>query len=138
MVERLQAAAIEVAADQLLDAGGGIAEQRTIGRDQAREVVVDDDRGNGGDEADGGRQQRLGDAGRDHREVGGLRLRDADEAVHDAPHGAEQPDERRGRADGGEQAGAAPRLARGRVQDALEHGFDALLDARRVEAGRTR
>jgi hypothetical protein len=36
-----------------------------------------------------GRQQGFGDAGRYDREVGGLRLRDADEAVHDAPNRAE-------------------------------------------------
>src|SRR6516164_7379499 len=52
-------------------------------------------------------QQLLGDAWRNHREVGGMRFRDADEAVHDAPDGAEQADEGGGRTDGGKHTGAA-------------------------------
>ena len=60
--------------------------------------------------------------------VGGLRLGDADEAVHDAPHGAEQADEGRGGADGGEHAGAWLMLAAAGGSQAFGPG-DALLDA---------
>ena len=103
----LEGAAIEIAADDAQDLGGGVGVQRAIAGDPAREHVVHHHRRDRRDQAERGRQQRLGDAGRDHREIGGVRLRDADEAVHDAPHGAEQADEGRGGADGGEDAGAA-------------------------------
>src|ERR1051325_5317418 len=61
----------------------------------AGEAVVHDDRGNGGGEADGGRDQRLGDARRDRLDAGGRRRREAAEGGHDAPPRAEEPDERR-------------------------------------------
>src|SRR5689334_22754094 len=38
-----------------------------------REVIVDDDRGDRGDETDGGGEQRLGNAGRNDGEIGRLR-----------------------------------------------------------------
>ena len=56
-------------------------------------------------------------------------FRDADEAVHDAPDRAEQADEGRGRADGGEHAGAAQHPPRAGRLDALEARRDPLLDA---------
>ena len=56
-------------------------------------------------------------------------LRNADEAVHDAPNGAKQADEGRGRADRGEDAGAARHLAAGRLLDVLKLPGDALLEA---------
>src|SRR5262249_40272030 len=99
-------AAVEIAGNETLDLGGSLHDLRLVARDGAGELVVDDDGGNGGDEADGCRKEGFGDAGRDDGEVGRLRLGDADEAVHDAPHGAEQTDERRGGADGGEQTRA--------------------------------
>ena len=99
---------------------GRIAQQRAIAGDPARKHIVDHDGRDGRDQAERGREQRLGDAGRDDGEVRRLRFRDADEAVHDAPDGAEQADERAGRADGGENAGAARHApARCRL-DALE------------------
>ena len=94
-----------------------------------REMIVDDDGRDRRDEADRGRKQRLGDAGRDDREIGGLRLRDADEAVHDAPHGAEQADEGRRRADGGEQSHAEADAARFGTHDLGEARWRAFLDA---------
>ena len=63
------------------------------------EFIVENDRGDGGEQAERGGEQRLGDAGRDHREVGVLADGDGLEARHDAPHRAEQSDERRRRAD---------------------------------------
>ena len=64
------------------------------------------------------------DARRHHREIGGMQLRDPDEAVNDAPHRAEQADEGRGRTDGGEDAGAAQHLP---ADERIEAGAEALL-----------
>ena len=43
--------------------------------DQVAEVVIEDGRGDGGEQADRGGDQRLGDAGRDGLEAGGAHLR---------------------------------------------------------------
>src|SRR5581483_5825334 len=119
---------VEIARDQAQHLGRGVADECAVAGNGTRELVVDDDRRNGGDEADGGRQQRLGDAGRDDGEVGGLCFGNADEAVHDAPYGAEQADERGGGADGGEHAGAPVHLpARGQLEP-RQPGGDALLE----------
>src|SRR5262249_10722355 len=64
------------------------------------ELVIENRRRDGGNKADCSREQRLGDAGRDHRERGIFRGGNRLEARHDAPDGAEQADERSGRADG--------------------------------------
>ncbi len=88
--------------------------------------------GNGRDEADGGGEQRFGDARRDDGEVRRLRFRDADEAVHDAPYGAEQADERRRRADGGQHARTRVHVAAGRRREPVEPRSNALLDAHLV------
>src|ERR1700750_1146552 len=93
-------AAVEIARQQTGGDARGAAHLLEIGFGGAREVIVDDDGRDRGDEADRGRQQGFGDAGRYDREVGGLRLRDADETVHDAPDRAEQAYEGRGRANG--------------------------------------
>ena len=66
------------------------------------ELVVGDHRRDRREQADGGGEQRLRDAGRDRGERGVLRGRDRLERGHDAPHRAEQADERAGGADGGE------------------------------------
>src|SRR5262245_14990012 len=126
---RRHGGALEIAAPPRQALGGSIAKLRAVARDRAREDVIDHHGRDGGGKPESGGQQRLGNARRDHCEIGGLRLRDADEAVHDAPDGPEQSDEGRGRADGGEHAGAAqnaPPVAR---LDALEARRDALLDA---------
>jgi SAM-dependent methyltransferase len=62
-------------------------------RGRASQYVVDHHCRDGGDQAKCRCQQGFGDAGCDHREIGGVRFGNADEAVHDAPHRAEQPDE---------------------------------------------
>src|SRR6202040_667882 len=64
----------------------------------------------------------------------GVRLRDADEAVHDAPDRAEQADEGGSRADRGKDTGAARHFAAGRLLDALELPGDALLEAVAAQA----
>ena len=58
-----------------------------------------------------------------------MRLGDADEAVHDAPDGAEQADEGRHGADGGQNAHAAPDVLHGGGLDPLELPGHPLLDA---------
>src|SRR6185503_13499712 len=78
-------------------------EARGEALDVVRIAVVRDHRGDRGEQADGGGDQRFGDAGRDLRERRLLHVRQAAERVHDAPHGAEQPDVRADRAGGGEE-----------------------------------
>jgi hypothetical protein len=97
----------DVAAGEVEDLGAGVGEQRLAAGNRAREVVVDHDRWDCRGEAQGGCQQRLGDPRRHHRKIRGVRLRNSDEAVHDAPHRAEQSDERRGGTDRTQNAGAA-------------------------------
>ena len=106
--------ALAVAADQPHHQRRAVAEQRAIAADRTGEHVVDHHRRDRGEQAERGGEQRLGDAGRDHREIGGVRVGDADEAVHDAPDGAEQADERRGRADAGDAAPCRGRCAAAR------------------------
>src|SRR6056297_1858631 len=85
-----------------------------VARDDAlavrRKLVVEDHRRDRREKAEAGGQKRLGDAGRDDGEVRRLLLGDLDERVHDAPDGAEKPDEGRGRADGGQKRKAAVEL----------------------------
>ena len=121
--------AIEIARQQPPRGARRAADQFEIAFGDAREVIVDDDGRDRGDQADRGREQRFGDAGRDHGEIGGLRFRDADKAVHDAPDRAEQSDEGRRRADGGEQAHAEPDPARFGAHDLGKARGRALLDA---------
>src|SRR5271154_6516114 len=89
----------EVAAHQRHDLDAGVGIERAVLRNRAREHVVDDDRRDRRREPEGGGEQRLGNARRHHREIGGVQLRNPDEAVHDAPHRAEQADEGHGGAD---------------------------------------
>src|SRR6202000_1292822 len=72
---------------------GEIIKPCAVTPDLGGELVVGGRRWNSGDQANSGRQQSFGDTGRDNREAGVLRLRDADETVHDAPYGSEQADE---------------------------------------------
>src|SRR5262245_20033748 len=79
------------------DVGGEAVQNVGELADAAREVVVRHDARDGGDEADGGRDERLGDLRRDDRKVRVLLISDAQERVHDPVHRAEETDERRGR-----------------------------------------
>src|SRR4051812_14100079 len=121
--------AVEIARQQPRRHARGAIDELKIALRHPREVIVDDHRRNRRDQADRGCEQRLGDAGRDDRQIGGLCLGDADEGVHDAPDRAEQADERRGRADGGEQAHAEPDAAGFRADDFGRTRGGALLDA---------
>src|SRR5262245_33592059 len=93
-----------------------------------RETVVQDDGGNGSRQSDGGGDQRLGDTGRDRLDAGRSGGGKTHEGRHDAPHGPEEADERRGARGGGEKREPAlePRhlLGPGALHGAL-HGFDA-------------
>ena len=51
---------------------GDVAERGLVAADHAGEDVIDDHRRDGGEQADGRRQQRFRDARRHHRKVGGL------------------------------------------------------------------
>src|SRR5437667_7495036 len=84
--------AVEIARQQPRRRARGAVDELEIALRHPREVIVDDDRRDRGDEADRGREQRFRNAGRDDGKVGGLRLRDADEGIHDAPDRAEQAD----------------------------------------------
>src|SRR3954470_7959635 len=68
------------------------------------EVVVGDEGGNGGGEAGGGVDQRLGDAGGHGHDRGRALEADVVEGLHDAPHRAKKADERGGGGGGGEEA----------------------------------
>jgi hypothetical protein len=80
-----------------------------------REAVIGDHRWDRRDQPQRRGEQRLGDAGGDHREAGVVGLGDRGEAVHDAPHRAEQADEGCSRADRREEGEArlqTPELTR--------------------------
>src|SRR5262245_12972619 len=68
----------------------------------AGELVEGDDRRDRDEAAQRRRDQGLGDTARDRRHSAGPRGRDTAEGVDDADDGAEQTDERRSRADGGQ------------------------------------
>src|SRR5512137_1231566 len=64
--------------------------------DLGDEVVVGDHRGDGGEEAEGRGDERLGDGLRHRGEVGVAHLVDVVEGPHDAPYRPEEADEGRG------------------------------------------
>src|SRR5262245_60459530 len=79
------------------DAQGGVDALHPV-----LQVVVEDERHDADGETEGGRDQGLGDAAGHHAEAAGAGERHAVEGADDAEHRAEQPDERRRRADGAE------------------------------------
>src|SRR6516162_1845837 len=70
------------AADHQQELRRGIAKQCAVAGNDPREMVIDDDRRDRGDEAERGREQGLRNARRHHCEIGGVGLGDADEGVH--------------------------------------------------------
>src|SRR5215813_12916861 len=90
---------VELARQDRAELAGERFEAAGITAEIGRELVVCDDRRNGGDETERGREERLGDAGGDDGERGVLRGGDRLEAVHDAPDRAEEADEGRRRTD---------------------------------------
>ncbi|RMP35858.1 hypothetical protein ALQ24_102338 [Pseudomonas syringae pv. antirrhini] len=119
---------IQIAADQQQHVCRGVGDLSLVTGDGARKHVVDHHRRNRGNQAQRRCQQGLGDAGGNDGEVGGLGFGDADEAVHDAPHGAEQTHERRRRTDGCQHAGAHAHVTATGCYQALEAEADTLLD----------
>ena len=67
----LHPVAVEIARQVAEDLGRGVGEQRPISGGGSRKAVEDHHGGYGRHEADGGREQRLGDAGRHDREIAG-------------------------------------------------------------------
>src|ERR1035441_9755139 len=74
--------------------------------DQVAEVVIEDGRGDGGEQADGGGDERFGDAGPDRLEAGGAHLGEVREGADNAHHGAHQPE----KGSDGSRDGHYPRL----------------------------
>src|SRR5262245_21864532 len=126
---------IHITTDELRYRGGRVADQRPVAGGRARQHVVDDHRGNSREKPHAGGEKRFGNAGRHYREIGGLRLGDADEAVHHPPHRAEQADEGGGGADCRENAGAARHGAHGRRLDPLEPRGNPLAQSSALMAG---
>ena len=93
------------------------------------ELIVENDRRYGGQKTERGREQRFRDAGRDNREIGVFGDCDGLEAGHDAPHRAEQADERRGRADGGKKQQPAVEPLHLAADGDVHHLLDAHLNA---------
>ena len=67
-----------------------------------QELIIEDNRGNGGEESGGSGDQRFGDARRYGAEAGGSGGAEAGEGVNDAPDGAEKADEGSDGAGGGQ------------------------------------
>src|SRR5215470_1112536 len=127
--DRSRTHTVEVARQLPTGRSGRTVDQLEIAFRDAREVIVEHDRWNCCEQTDCCCEQRLGDAGRDDRQVGRLRFRNANEAVHDAPDGAEQSDERRSCTNRREHAHAHADAARLRARDLGEARRRALLDA---------
>jgi len=70
--------------------------------DVLEEIVVRDERWDGGEKAGGGGDEGFGDAGRDGAEAGGAGSAETGEGVNDAPDGAKQANEGSGAGGGGE------------------------------------
>src|SRR6202048_1225822 len=104
--------AIQIARQQSRRGARGAPEQLKVGFRHAREMVVDDDGRDRRGETERGGEQRFRDAGCYNGKIRRLRFRNADKAVHDTPHRAEQPDERRRRPYGRQQSHAEADPAR--------------------------
>src|SRR5690348_5176062 len=123
-------AAIEVATDEANDRGGGVAVKGTVASAPARIEVVHDNCRNRRYEAESGRQQSLGDAGRNDRQIGRVLLGNTNEAVHDAPYRTEQSDKWRGGSYRGKKPGATNDLTCGSRFKAFKSRRNAFLQAR--------
>src|SRR5262249_5684232 len=93
---------LPAAAQRLQELLGEDLELDGDAREALVEVVVEDDRHDGDQDARGGRDQRLRDALRHDGEAAAAVLGDRAEGGHDADDGAVEADEGRGRADGAE------------------------------------
>src|SRR5690348_12827543 len=93
----------EVPLGQVEELEGEVLEAAAEDADPVREVVVADERRDGGGQAGGRVDERLGDAGRHGHDRGRAGHADVAEGVHDAPDRAEKADEGCRGGGGGEQ-----------------------------------
>ncbi len=100
------------------------------------ELIVEDCRRYGSKKAKSRRKERFGDARRHHRKIGVLRIGDGLERGHDAPDGAEQADEGRGRADRRQEQKPRFDIAHFLLDLDVHDLFDALLHALEARARR--
>src|SRR3990172_2480018 len=120
---------VDLALEEVDEFGGEAVDPGVDRPDAGQEVVVGDDGRNGRGQPRRGGDERLGDAGGHGGQRGVSRGRDPGEGVHDPPNGAEQADERRGAAGGGEKGKEilhAPHLLVGRPV----HGAVYVLDGK--------
>src|SRR5690606_2113391 len=115
---------VQIAALQQQNLRGNVTQCGFVTANHAREDVIDNNRRDSGNQTDSRGQQRFCDTRRDDRKVSGLRLGDTDKAVHDAPDGTEQADERGDGADSRQVAVTAAHMT--------THGRNATLQ---TEAG---
>src|SRR5262249_59489964 len=83
-------AAIKIARNEPQQLGGDITHRGAVTAERAGKLVVNNDRGDRGKQADGGCQRGFGDAGGDNGKIRGLRLGNADGTVRDTPDRSEQ------------------------------------------------
>src|SRR4051794_23670467 len=126
------ARAIEIARHEPRHRARSSPDEIEIAARGAREMIVDDHGRDRSDESDRRRQQGFGDTRRDDGKVRRLRFRNADKAVHNAPHGAEQADEWRGGADRRKRAHPEAYAARLRARDLSKRCRGALFHAGRI------
>src|SRR5512143_202253 len=108
---------VDLALEEVDEFGGEAVDPGVDRPDAGQEVVVGDDGRDGRGQPRRGRNEGFGDAGGHGGQRRVPRRRDAGEGVHDPPHGAEQADERRRAAGGGEKGKEilhAPHLFMGR------------------------
>src|SRR5438067_1355223 len=91
--------------------------------DFVQEVVVEPDRRNGHEQAEGGGDERFGDTGRNGAQSAGTRQRHALERVNDAGDVAEQSDKGRGRGDRRQVAEALLHFRGGHERFALDRSL---------------
>src|SRR5512143_2426528 len=94
---------VDLALEEVDEFGGEAVDPGLNHPDAVQEVVVGDDRRDGRGQPRRGGNESFGDAGGHGGQRGVSSGRDAGEGVHDPPNGAEQADERRGAAGGGEK-----------------------------------
>jgi len=95
-----------ISGEGFLDLGGELEGEsvETLGElaDVLEEIVVGDERGNGGEEASRGGNESFGNAGSDGTKTGGAFRAETGEGVDDAPNGTEKTDEGSDASGGGE------------------------------------
>jgi hypothetical protein len=97
---------VRISGESFFDLGGEFKGKciETLGQvaNVLKEVVVGDERRDGGEESGGGGDEGFGDAGSDGAKAGGAGGAETGESVNNAPNGAEETDERSDASSGGE------------------------------------